>query len=118
LAAVPGFARWGISHHLAAILDLAVCAVLAGARSFTAIAERAGDADQATWDAPGVTGAVPCGSAFRQAVQDLGADGLDGAAGARAQQRTARLWCAKLPRRSARSAPVNGRAGRGCRRDW
>ena len=89
-----------------------------GAGSLTAIAEWAGDADQATCDALGVTGAVPCGSAFRQAVQDLGADGLDGAAGAWAQQRTARLWCAKLPCRSARSPPVNGRAGWGCHRDW
>ena len=35
-------------HRLAVILGLAVCAVLAGARSFTAIAEWAADADQDT----------------------------------------------------------------------
>jgi len=34
-------------HQLSVILDLAACAVLAGARSFTAIAEWAADADQA-----------------------------------------------------------------------
>ena len=38
------------------ILGLAVCAVLAGARSFTAIAEWAADADPATRDALEITG--------------------------------------------------------------
>jgi hypothetical protein len=57
LAAVPDpRARRGVRHRLAAILSLALCAVLAGARSFTAIAEWAADADQATLDAFGVTG--------------------------------------------------------------
>ena len=39
---------------MAVILSLAVCAVLAGARSFVAIAEWAADADQATLDGLGV----------------------------------------------------------------
>jgi hypothetical protein len=39
LAAVPDpHARRGVRHRMAVILGLAVCAVLAGARSFTAIA--------------------------------------------------------------------------------
>jgi hypothetical protein len=38
--------RWGVRHRLAVILGLAGCAVLAGARSFTAIAEWAADADR------------------------------------------------------------------------
>ena len=60
LAAVPDpRARRGVRHRLAVILGLAVCAVLAGARSFTAIAEWAADADQATREALGVTGVVP-----------------------------------------------------------
>jgi len=37
--------RRGVRDRLAVILGLAVCAVLAGARSFTAIAEWAADAD-------------------------------------------------------------------------
>jgi hypothetical protein len=37
-----------VRHRLAVILGLAVCAVLAGARSFIAIAEWAADADQDT----------------------------------------------------------------------
>jgi hypothetical protein len=78
-----------VRHRLAAILGLAVCAVLAGARSFTAIAEWAADADQATRDALSITGVVPCESTFRRTLQNLDADALDDAAGAWAQQRTA-----------------------------
>src|ERR1700689_595092 len=89
LAAVPDpRARRGVRHRLAVILSLSLCAVLAGARSFTAIAEWAADADQATRDALGVTGAVPCESTFRRTLQHLDADALDDAAGAWAQQRT------------------------------
>jgi predicted transposase YbfD/YdcC len=90
LAAVPDpRARRGVRHRLAAILGLALCAVLAGARSFTAIAEWAADADQATRDALGVTGVVPCESTFRRTLQAMDADALDEAAGGWAQQRTA-----------------------------
>jgi predicted transposase YbfD/YdcC len=89
LAAVPDpWARRGVRHRLAAILGLAVCAVLAGARSFTAIAEWAADADQGTREALGVTGVVPCESTFRRNLQHLNADALDDAAGAWAEQRT------------------------------
>jgi predicted transposase YbfD/YdcC len=90
LAAVPDpRARRGVRHRLAVILSLAVCAVLAGARSFTAIAEWAADADQATREALGITGVVPCESTFRRTLQNLDADVLDEAAGGWAQQRTA-----------------------------
>ena len=89
LAAVPDpRARRGVRHRLAVILSLALCAVLAGARSFTAIAEWAADADQATLDALGVTGVVPCESTYRRTLQNLDADALDDAAGAWAKQRT------------------------------
>jgi predicted transposase YbfD/YdcC len=71
------------------ILNLAVCAVLAGARSFTAIAEWAADADQQTLTGLGVTGAVPCESTIRRVLQRLDADAFDGLAGAWAQRRTA-----------------------------
>jgi predicted transposase YbfD/YdcC len=82
-------ARGGVRHPIAVILALAVCAVLAGARSFVAIAEWAADADQATLGGLGITGAVPSESTFRRVLQSLDADALDGAAGAWAQQRTA-----------------------------
>lgn len=57
LAVIPDpRVRLGVRYRLATILGLALCAVLAGARSFTAIAEWAADADKATRDALGVTG--------------------------------------------------------------
>jgi hypothetical protein len=77
-----------VRHRLAVILGLAACAVLAGARSFTAIGEWAADADQGTRDALGITGAVPCESTFRRTLQHLDADALDAAAGSWARQRT------------------------------
>jgi hypothetical protein len=59
LAAIPDpRARRGVRHRLAVISGLAVCAVLAGARSFTAIAEWAAGRDQRTRDALGITGVV------------------------------------------------------------
>src|ERR1700735_3471635 len=89
LAAVPDpRARRGVRPRLAVILGLALCAVVAGARSFTAIAEWAADADQVTRDALGVAGMVPYESTFRRTLQSLDADALDDAAGRWAQQRT------------------------------
>jgi hypothetical protein len=82
-------ARRGVRHRLAAILGLALCAVLAGARSFTAIAEWAVDADQATREALGVhRHGASCEFTFRRTLQSLDADALDDAAGSWAQQRT------------------------------
>ena len=75
LASIPDpRARRGVRHQLAVILGLALCAVVAGARSFTAIAEWAADADQGTRAALGVSGVVPCESTFRRTLQHLDAD--------------------------------------------
>ena len=81
--------RRGVRYRLAVILGLAVCAVLAGARSFTAIAEWAADADEETLATLGVTGAVPSESTFRRTLQRLDADAFDDLTGRRAAQRTA-----------------------------
>ncbi|HTT54920.1 MAG TPA: ISAs1 family transposase [Streptosporangiaceae bacterium] len=69
-------------------MGLALCAVVAGARSFTAIAEWAADADEQTLRTLGVSGVVPSKSAFRRTLQRLDADAFDALAGARAQQAT------------------------------
>src|SRR5215472_15743070 len=58
-----------VRHRLAVILGLAVCAVLARACSFTAIAEWAADADEQTLARLGVTGVVPSESTFRRTLQ-------------------------------------------------
>src|SRR5512132_4212060 len=81
--------RRGIRHRLAVILGLAVCAVLAGARSFTAIAEWAADADEQTLARLGVRGVAPSESTFRRVLQRLDADAFDDLAGRWAAQRTA-----------------------------
>jgi predicted transposase YbfD/YdcC len=81
--------RRGVRHRLAVILGLAVCAVLAGARSFTAIAEWAADADEQTLARLGVSKAVPSESTFRRTLQALDADAFDDLAGQWAAQRTA-----------------------------
>jgi hypothetical protein len=81
--------RRGVRHRLAAILGLAVCAVLAGARSFTAIAEWAADADPETLRVLGAGGVVPSESTFRRTLQRLDADAFDELAGSWAAQRTA-----------------------------
>jgi predicted transposase YbfD/YdcC len=80
--------RRGVRHRLAVILGVAICAVLAGARSYTAIAEWAADADGQTLRVLGVTGRVPSESTFRRTLQRLDADALDDLAGAWAQERT------------------------------
>jgi predicted transposase YbfD/YdcC len=80
--------RRGVRYRLAVILGLAVCAVLAGARSFTAIAEWAADADAETLARLGVTGTVPSESTFRRTLQRLDADAFDDLAGAWAARRT------------------------------
>jgi DDE_Tnp_1-associated len=74
--------RRGVRHRLLAILGLAVCAVLGGARSFTAIAEWAADADEETLARLGVAGTVPSESTFRRTLQRLDAGAFDDLAGA------------------------------------
>jgi len=81
--------RRGVRHRLVVILGLAVRAVLAAARSFTAIAEWAADADADTLARLGVTGPVPSESTFRRTLQRLDADAFDDLAGFWAAQRTA-----------------------------
>jgi predicted transposase YbfD/YdcC len=81
--------RRGVRHRLVVILGLAVCAVLAGARSFTAIAEWAADADKETLAGLGVAGTVPSESTFRRTLQRLDADAFDDLAGEWAARRTA-----------------------------
>lgn len=80
--------RRGVRHRLAGILGLALCAVIAGARSFTAIAEWAADADEQTLHVLGIRGAVPSESTFRRTLQRLDAGAFDDLAGAWAQQAT------------------------------
>jgi DDE_Tnp_1-associated/Transposase DDE domain len=93
LAVLAGVAdprhRRGVRHRLAVFLGLAVCAVLAGARSFTAIAEWAAGADPETLRVVGAGGVVPSEPTFRRTLQRLDADAFDELAGGWAARRTA-----------------------------
>jgi predicted transposase YbfD/YdcC len=99
--------RRGVRHRLPAVVGLAVCAVLAGARSFVAIAEWAADADEATLAQVGAGKVVACESTFRRTLQALDADALDDAVGGWTQERT------RPPAGHRRRVAVDGKTLRG-----
>jgi predicted transposase YbfD/YdcC len=110
-------ARAGRRHPLAAILGLAAAAVLAGARSLTAIAEWAADAPQPVCAALGtrrdpLTGrwVVPTEATIRRTLARLDAEALAAAMGA---------WLADRdhPGQRRRAVSVDGKTLRGARRD-
>jgi predicted transposase YbfD/YdcC len=122
LAAVPDpRAARGRRHSLIAILAIAAAAVLAGARSVTAIAEWAADAPQpvraalgARHHAPGHL-AVPAEATIRRTLARLDPEALAGAIGAWLTDRN-RNRAAQPPRRP-RAVAVDGKTLRGARHD-
>lgn len=74
--------RRGLRHGLAGVLAVTLSAVLAGAKSFTAIAEWTADAGPDALARLGVTTAVPSESTIRRCLQRLTPDKLDGLIGA------------------------------------
>jgi predicted transposase YbfD/YdcC len=69
-------AKRGVRHRLGAILAIGVCAVLAGARSFTAIAEWAGDLTPTVRLRLGLGRRPPCESTIRRVLQRVDAAAL------------------------------------------
>lgn len=82
-------ARRGVRHRFVTILTLAACAVLAGARSFVAVAEWAADLDLGTRAELGLSGPAPSESTFRRVLQKLDADVFDALLGRWTEGRTA-----------------------------
>ena len=74
--------RRGVRHALAPMLAVALYAVIAGARSFVAIAEWAADTAPEVLAQLGMTGAVPSESTIRRCLQKLAPDQLDNLLGA------------------------------------
>jgi WD40 repeat protein len=66
---------------MSTILVLALCAVLAGARSFTAIGEWVANASPHVLDTLGVGGCAPCESTLRRSLRHLDGDELDATVG-------------------------------------
>lgn len=98
----------GRRHSLAVVLTLATCAVLAGARSFTAIGEWSTDAGQTVADLLGIV-RVPDESTFRRVFAALDADTLDTALGTWAVAATT------PPAGTRRRLAVDGKTLRGSR---
>jgi len=110
----PRAAR-GIRHHLVVILGIAVCAVLAGARSFTAIAEWGADLPRGVRLALGMCRCSPCESTIRRVLSKVDPDGLDVCvcrwlAGLPASDGTPVEWAA-----GRRHIAVDGKTARGAR---
>ena len=76
-------ARRGVRHRFAPVLAVALAAVLAGARSFTAIGEWVADADARVLARLGIGGARrPCEATTRRALTRVDAELLDAVVGA------------------------------------
>jgi hypothetical protein len=113
--------RRGRRHALGAVLAVAACAVLAGARSLTAIGEWAADAPGQVLAALGVrrdplTGAFrpPAEATVRRVLARVDPDALDRAIGAwLARQQPSPPTGRPPPRRPRRAIAVDGKALRG-----
>jgi predicted transposase YbfD/YdcC len=92
LAGVPDpRKRRGIRHGLAGVLAVALSAVVAGAKSFVAVAEWAADAGPEALVGLGITGTAPSESTIRRCLQRLAPDRLDQLIGAWMWLRTATI---------------------------
>ena len=76
-AVVDPRARRGVRHRCRAVLGIAVCAVLSGARSYTAIAEWAQDLTPTVRLRLGLRRRSPCESTIRRVLLRLDAEALD-----------------------------------------
>lgn len=108
----------GVRHRFAAILFVSVCAVVSGARSFSAIAEWATDAVEDTLAGMGI--GAPNASTIRRALSALSGDGFDTAiggflAGRLAAARTTTAQAKAGARLRRRAIAVDGKALRGSR---
>jgi hypothetical protein len=125
LATVPDPRRAkGRRHPLAFVLALAACAVLAGAKSLTAIAEWAADAPAAVLTALGAPNREPSGpsapteATMRRILQRVDGDALDAAIGAWLTARDTNRPPSgqELGERARPSLAVDGKTVRGARR--
>ena len=101
--------RRGVRHQLVAVLAVAVCAVLAGARSYVAIAEWAHDLPAGVRRRLGIERVPPSESAIRRVLQAVDPHLLD---------RAVCGWLAAraAPARRWRAIAVDGKSVRGARR--
>ncbi len=101
-------ARRGVRHPMPTILVVALCAVLAGARSFAAIGEWAANASPQVLAALGIVGCPPSESCVRRTLQSLEGEKLDAMLGGWAACTTGRTD-------ARRAVAVDGKTVRGSR---
>jgi hypothetical protein len=107
LAAVPDPRhRRGVRYPFAPLLSVALCAMLAGARSFAAIAEWVADLPDAQRGEVGLPGPVPAATTIWRVLVAVDASALQAAIGA-----WIRAWLGQ-PQVVARQAPGPCRGGR------
>ena len=92
--------RRGVRHGCTAVLAIAVCAVLAGARSYLGIAEWAADLTPQVRRGLGLGRRAPCESTIRRVLQRVDPDELD---------RVVCAWLATQPSSPASAGPVRRR---------
>jgi predicted transposase YbfD/YdcC len=120
LAVVPDpRRRRGVRYPFAPVLAMAVCAMLAGARSFAAIGEWVADLPHTARAGLGLTGKVPGSTTIWRVLVAVDADALQAAIGAWVRARLAHLQAIAVARarsrRSRRVLAVDGKAMRGTR---
>lgn len=114
LAAVPDpRARRGVRHRFVAVLAVAVCAVLAGAATFTAIAEWAHDLPVGVRVRLGLGRVAASESTIRRILQALDPEALDQTLSAWLAARSATPAEASVPGR--RVIAIDGKTARGAR---
>ena len=107
----PRFRR-GTRHRFNAVLGLAVCAVLAGARSYTAIAEWAQDLTPTVGQRLGLGRLPPCESTIRRVLQRLDGEHLSQVV---SDWLAATALVVGAPRPALRVIAVDGKTARGAR---
>lgn len=103
--------RRGVRHGLVVVLSAAVCAVVAGARSFVAVAEWVADVPGEVAAALGTERRCPSESTIRRVLGKVDPDRFDAAIGAFVQ----RLCARTAPARRRRVLAVDGKTLRGSR---
>jgi predicted transposase YbfD/YdcC len=112
LTAVPDpRARRGVRHGFVAVVAIGVCAVLAGARTFTAIAEWAHDLTPAVRTGLGLGRLIPSESTIRRTLHAVDAEALDEAVSAWLMTRSATPAAAS----TVRAIAIDGKSARGAR---
>lgn len=108
-------ARRGRRHDVGAVLGVAVCAVLAGARSYVAIAEWSRDLTPAVRARLGLGRRAPCESTIRRLLQAVDAAELDQVVSSWLAARGAPHTPAGQAARSRRVIAIDGKSARGAR---